>query len=335
MIEAERAAALTQVVVQAINTHYPHKPDHLVLDGTDDLAPHRVHPAFHGSYDWHSCVHMHWSLVRLLNHHPHLSAPVHTLNINLTAANIAEELRYAQHPNRSSFSRPYGWAWLLKLDAELRLCTHPAAGAWRDALQPLAAHFAEAFVAHLPKLTTPIRHGVHGNTAFACLFALHWARLAAHDALADCIVERTRTWFADDVAHGVFWEPSGTDFLSGTLTEAHLMSHVLSAGDFRDWFAGFMPVPLTETPLCTRLQVSDRQDAQIVHLDGLNLSRTWNARAITNALKFGDPQSEALFAIARQGLADSAAQVFEGDFVATHWLASFLLLAETENVDVL
>ncbi len=335
MIDAVRAAALAPVVVQAIAIRYPHKPEHMVLDGGDLPSPQHAHPAFHGSYDWHSCVHMHWSLVRLVNLHPTLAAPVHTLNTNLTGVNIAAELRYATHPDRLSFSRPYGWAWLLKLDAELRLSTHPAAAAWRHAVQPLAAHFAEAFVAHLPKLTTPIRHGVHSNTAFACLLALHWARVTAHDVLAACIAERAHSWFAEDVAHGVFWEPSGADFLSGTLTEAHLMSHVLSAGDFRDWFAGFMPVPLTETPLCKRLHVSDRRDAHIVHLDGLNLSRAWNARAITCALKFGNLQSETLFAIARQGLADSAAQVFEGDFVATHWLASFLLLAETENVDVL
>jgi Protein of unknown function (DUF2891) len=335
MLNDGQAEALAQGIARSISTAYPNHVQHLYVDAQDRASPQLTHPAFSGSYDWHSCVHMHWSLVRLLNQFNANAVAPQVLNANLRPEKITAELRYFQHPARRSFSRPYGWAWLLKLDSELRLCNHADALQWRAALAPLVAHLACAFEAHLPQLTTPIRHGVHTNTAFACIHALQWAKLNNRQSLIDLIEQRARHWFGDDVAHGVFWEPSGADFLSPTLTEALLMSQVLSMVEFRTWFAAYLPVPLTETPLGQNLEISDRSDPHIVHLDGLNLSRAWCARGLLCVLEFGTDQSKALFAMAQRALNDSAPQVLGGDFVATHWLASFLLLAETEFTDVL
>ncbi len=337
MIDTGQAQALALLAKSAIETTLPHHVLH-AMQHESDIAPPRIHhPAFHGSYDWHSCVHMHWSLARLLNQFPAAAGQTapQVFDQNLTPENIATELSYVASQGRSSFERPYGWAWLLKLDAELRLCTHPRAPQWRAALAPLSDFFATSFEAHLPVLLAPVRHGVHSNTAFACILALQWARLSARWSLADLIVARAIAWFGDDVAHGVFWEPSGTDFLSPTLTEALLISHVLPAAQFSSWFDAFLPVPIAETPLEKCVVPGDRGDGQLVHWDGLNLSRAWCARGLVRALPLGCPQAQALDAIAQRGMAQSAPQVLQGEFVATHWLASFLLLAETESQGVM
>ncbi len=339
--EPAHLAALAQRVTLALDTKLPHLLQHSFTSAGERVAPHTLHPAFHGSYDWHSSVHMHWSLVRLLkflelhakNGHfaPQVVAQtIRVLEANLTPANIQIECDYFDHPARKTFERPYGWAWLLKLDLELRDCSHADAAQWRSALAPLVERLAAALEAHLQTLSHPIRHGVHANTAFACVLALKWARAMPCWSLVDVIENRAKHWFGDDVAHGVFWEPSGTDFLSPTLTEALLMSHVLGGADFRAWFKLFLPVSLTETSLAQIITPPDRLDAQLVHGDGLNLARAWAARGIINALPLGSEASEFLRTLARESVAHSAPQVLEGDFVATHWLASFWLLAETE-----
>jgi hypothetical protein len=333
MLDAASAHRLASSVVRAINTTYPHANVHLA-QSRDDVAPASIsHPAFHGSYDWHSCVHMHWSLVRLLNmglRGDEQTAAIETLDRSLTAENIAGELAYVARPSNALFERPYGWAWLLKLDAELTHCGHANAPAWRAALAPLATHFADALIRYLTNLNAPIRHGVHANTAFASVLALRWARIKKRDLLTDAIESQAVRWFENDVAHGVFWEPSGTDFLSPTLTEALLMSHVLSAAQFRAWFAQFLPIPLHETPLLSTVTPKERRDAQLVHWDGLNLSKAWCAKGLVRVLALGDDQAFALTAAARDWIDAAQSQAIEGDFVATHWLASFVLLAQTE-----
>jgi hypothetical protein len=343
MLQLEQARALAQTAARAIQTAYPHHIVHLVLNEQDNRLPAHQHPAFGGSYDWHSCVHMHWSLVRLMNRFPADAELVATcsaaLSQTLTAERLNTELDYLRTRERRSFERPYGWAWLLKLDAELMVLgsnrTYAASAAWRDALAPLAQHIAQAFVAFLRVLPTPVRHGVHSNTAFACVLALQWARLNAHWELVDTIESRARTWFADDMAHGVHWEPSGTDFLSPTLTEALLMSHFVPTPQFRAWFDAFLPIPIAETPLATIATPGDRSDGQLVHFDGLNFARAWCARGLLQALPLDHPQAAALRQLAFDGIAASQQQAVHGEFVATHWLASFLVLAETEYAGVL
>lgn len=343
MLHVGQARALARVAQQAILTHFPHHAVHLVRDRHDAQLPSVLHPAFHGSYDWHSCVHMHWSLARLWSRFPAdhevTTLAQRVLGTGLTSSNIQQELAYFQAPGRAGFERPYGWAWLLKLDSELAVCAQVApdsdAHVFRDALRPLCQHIAVEFVGFLNTLHVPVRHGVHGNTAFACVLALQWARLNAHWELVTAIETQAQNWFIDDLAHGVHWEPSGTDFLSPTLTEALLMSQIVPTAQFIAWFDAFLPIPLAETPLHRVARPGDRADAQMVHLDGLNLSRAWCARGLLQVLPLDHREAGALSALAAEGIAASAAEASDGEFVATHWLTSFLLLAETEYSGVL
>jgi hypothetical protein len=319
----ETAARFADIALGHVTREYPHKLDH-VMDGPEDVAgPRELHPIFFGSFDWHSCVHGWWLMLRLRRLFPDLPVArrIEGLADEMLAPDmVAGELAYLDRAYSGGFERPYGWAWLLALHAEAQL--HPDRP-WAADLEPLALAFAERFQLYLPKLTYPIRVGTHFNTAFASILALEWAD-ENDEALAALIRERAPAWFGGDRAyHG--WEPGGDEFLSGGLCEALLMNRIL-AGAFRAWFAAFLPDLAAGEPrsLFTPATVSDRSDGKIAHLDGLNLSRAWCWRQLAPAL---EPElAELARRTADEHLAASLPHV-AGDYMGEHWLATFALLA--------
>lgn len=313
---AQRFATLT---LGHLTREWPYKLDQ-ILTGPGDLAtPATLHPIFHGSFDWHSCVHGWWQVMRLARLFPHVAAPVEALaDRMLTPERAAGELAFLDRPLSGGFERPYGWGWLLALHDELALRPDKP---WAAAIEPLARAFAERFTGYLPRLIYPVRSGKHDNTAFALIHALRWAR--THNAvLATLIEDRAREWFGDD-CDARPWEPSGEDFLSATLTEAMLMHEVLGNA-FAAWFAAFLPDPFGETTRCLREPaiVSDRSDGRLAHLDGLNLARAWCWRAIADAT----PDPVQARAIADAHLNDALPHLAD-DYMGEHWLATFALLA--------
>lgn len=317
-LDAALAERLARVALGHVGQEWPQKLDH-VLEGPEDLRrPSALHPAFHGSFDWHSCVHAHWLLARLLRHFPALpcaAAITARFEAAFTDANIAAERAYLARPSARGFERPYGWAWLLKLHAELD-------GVFAERLAPLARDFAARFRAHLPLATYPVRHGVHSNTAFALILATDWAR--AHDpGLLDLFRATARRWYADD-ADAQAWEPSGEDFLSPVLCEALCMQRLLPEAEFATWFARFLPRLGDGEPaaLFAPAAVSDRSDGRIVHLDGVNLSRAWCWRALAEE----HPAAARMCAAAEAHLAASLPHV-DGHYMGAHWLATFAVLA--------
>ncbi|WP_298394282.1 DUF2891 domain-containing protein [Sphingobium sp.] len=319
---AGRFAALT---LSHLGRRYPFKMD-LVWAGPDDARePAEHHPIFHGSFDWHSCVHGWWQVMRLMRLYPDIAAAAEIrqrADAMLTPEKVAGELAYLDRPLSAGFERPYGWAWLLALHRELAQHDAP----WADALAPLARAFAARFHAFLPKLTYPLRVGTHFNIAFALTLALRWAD--DHDpALVALIRDRAIGWFGEDRGCQA-WEPGGDEFLSSALTEALLMSRLLPAPDFADWFHGFLPDLEQGRPetLFTPATVSDRSDGKIAHLDGLNLSRAWCWRGIAAVLGPADPVSALARDAARVHIEASLPHV-AGDYMGEHWLATFALLA--------
>lgn len=317
------ASKLAGLALAHVRRPYPYKLDHVMAGPEDVLPPSVLHPIFHGSYDWHSCVHGYWLLLRLRRAYPDLPevpAIEALANEMLVPDRVAGELAYLSRPTSAGFERPYGWGWLLKLHAEA--VQHDAP--WGAALEPLARAFAARFHAFLPKLTYAIRVGTHFNTSFALTLGDDWA--ATHDpGLQALIAKRARNWFAND-RDCQAWEPGGDEFLSSALAEARLMQRVLGPG-FEDWFAGFLPRAAQQQPasLFTPATVSDRSDGKIVHLDGLNLSRAWCWRAIAAAVADGDVRAAATDAADRH-IAASLPHV-AGDYMGEHWLATFALLA--------
>jgi hypothetical protein len=324
---ADRFAALA---LRCVRQEYPNKLDHVMNGAGEVKSPKALHPAFYGCFDWHSSVHGHWMLVKLLREHPGMAraAEIRTLlDEHLSPGRIALEVAYLGGANRRSFERTYGWAWLLKLSAELRSWDEPSARRWAEALQPLADELAARFLAFLPKQTYPIRTGVHPNTAFSLDLALDYAQAAGDVRLEALIRERARDWFGRDRRGPLAWEPGGEDFLSPCLEEAALMSRLLPPAGFRRWLEGFLPgLPGGLVPAV----VSDRTDPKIVHLDGLNLSRARALRRIAAALGAGDVRSAGLLRLADRHARASLPYLASGSYEGEHWLATFAvrMLAE-------
>src|SRR5262249_41020564 len=238
----EQASAFARLALKCVSQEFPNKPEH-VMAGPDDVkVPRAVHPAFYGSYDWHSSVHGHWMLLRLLRRFPDLpgSGQIRAaLAENLTAKNLQAEAAYFARPNSQSFERPYGGAWLLKLAEELHGWDDPDGREWSRTLKPLTDAVVARYLAYFPRQTYPVRSGVHPNTAFGLAFALDYARAVGHPKLRGLVEERSRSYFAKDQGSPAAWEPDGTDFFSPSLTEADLMRRVLPPAEFRAWFRRF------------------------------------------------------------------------------------------------
>ena len=324
----ELAETFARLALAGIDREYPNKPME-VLEGPEDLRlPRAQHPAFYGSFDWHSAVHGHWLLVRLLRLYPGLPSAAEIrarLSAHLTAENLAAEAAWFERKENLSFDRPYGWAWLLRLALELRTWDDPEARAWAANLAPLERRLVTLYCEYLPKLTYPIRTGVHPDTAFALAQLIDYARAVGSADLEVLAAERARAWFGADRDYPAAYEPSGEDFFSPGLNEADLMRRVLPAEAFARWLDLFSPGWKEAPPgaWAAPARVSDLSDPKITHLVGLNLSRAWTLEGIASALPDGDPRRAVLRRAADAHAREGLRYVFSGHYEGEHWLATF------------
>ncbi|MGZ6018069.1 MAG: DUF2891 domain-containing protein [Phenylobacterium sp.] len=327
-VTRELASQFARIALGHVAREYPNKLDQ-VLDGPGDArGPRDLHPIFFGSFDWHSCVHGYWLLATLLRLQPSIpeaSAIRELFDDAFTAEKVAGEVAYLARPSSRGFERPYGWGWLLKLQAELM--AHDAA--WANTHQPLADVFVARFEDFLPRATYPLRTGVHSSTSFAIALAQDYAVASSNHALTDLFTEKMRTWHLAD-RDAPAWEPSGDEFLSATLMTAACLQRLLPRAEFQAWFRAYLPRATRREPatLFTPATVSDRSDGKIAHLDGLNFSRAWCWRELAATLPPDDPLVAVAEAAAQAHLAASLPHV-DGDYMGEHWLASFALLALT------
>ena len=324
----KQASHFAALALKCVAREFPNKPEHVINNASEVKSPQALHPAFYGCYDWHSSVHGHWMLIRLLKMFPSLPEAQRirdALNQNLTAENIQAEVAYMKQPNRQSFERTYGWAWALKLAEELHSWNDTDGKKWFENLQPLAELLSKSYRTFLPKQTYPIRTGVHPNTAFGLAFALDYAKTVGDRELETLLSERSRAYYGKDTNYPGAWEPGGEDFFSAALMEADLMRRVMPAREFATWFHRFLPAVAKGGPpaLLQPAIVTDRTDPKLVHLDGLNLSRAWCMRSIAAALPVNDPARKVLAASAENHASAALAHVASGDYAGEHWLASF------------
>ncbi len=340
-ISPELAGRFSTLALDCVHREYPNKIAHVFTNATDVGTPNQLHPAFYGCFDWHSSVHGHWLLVRLLHVGPQ-DAPwradaIAALSQSFTAENIAAEIAYFEAPNRASYERPYGVAWFLQLTAELRELaqkdTTSEAKQWLATLEPLEAVITSKVKSWLPKLAYPIRLGTHNQSAFAFGLMLDAARISGDTELEVMLIERSKTYHLSDKNCPLAYEPSGEDFLSPCLSEADLMRRVLGQKEFADWLSGFLPNLPTDGSgnwLAPGI-VKDASDGKLVHLDGVNLSRAWNLENIARALPQGDPRITSLNAAADIHRDAGLKAVTDAHYSGSHWLASFATYLMTQR----
>jgi len=321
VFDQAQAARFAKMALTCLHQEYPNKIAHSLNSDADVKPPRELTPAFYGCYDWHSCVHGHWLLVRLARLFPQAPfAPEarRAVGQSLTPANIAQEVKYLSADGRNTFERPYGLAWLLQLAAELKEWDDPEARRWYATLRPLEQAVTARIASWLPKLEHPIRTGEHNNTAFSMGLMLDYARITGNPEFGKLVASRARDYYLKDRNCPLAYEPSGEDFLSPCLAEADVMRRVLPQAEFVGWFAGFLPrVDLEPT------RVADVTDGKLWHLAGLNLSRAWMLEGIVSQLPAGDGQRKGLEALAgrlrQAGLESISSEHYEGG----HWLGSF------------
>jgi hypothetical protein len=334
--DAHFAERFAKLALACVEKEYPNKISHVLNSDADVAPPRKLTPAFYGCYDWHSSVHGHWLLVRLLRTFPDGSfagAAREALRKSLTAENLKQEAAYLRGEGRTSFERPYGLAWLLQLCAELREWDDDQAREMAANLRPLEEAAVERLENWLPKLSHPVRIGEHDQTAFGLGLMLDYARSTKSDSFARLVVDSAKKFFLSDQDCPLNYEPSGEDFLSPCLAEADVMRRLLSQEEFAKWLNKFMPqIPTIRNADWLPVTVSpDRSDPKLAHLDGLNLSRAWMLEGIISALPPDNPRRPALAAAAeahrRAGLAAVTGEHYEGG----HWLGSFAVYLTTQR----
>lgn len=331
-LDYDTVVKLAGLPLECMFTIYPNRLSQ-TLDSQDDLKPPpELHPTFYGCYDWHSSVHGHWLLAKVGNLFP--DSEVH-LNVTtrfqdqFNQPKIQKELEYFQTKSGKLFERTYGWAWLLKLQLELQSSDNEEFRTYSDILRPLADEIAALYVDFLPRLVYPVRVGEHSNTAFGLIFALEYAMLDGNEMLEESIRNVSKTFFLEDRACPLNYEPSGSDFLSPCLQEADLMSRIIEdQAEYTGWLENFLPQLFKEDFILEPGEVVDRTDGKLVHLDGLNFSRAWNLYNI--ARKITDANTDMFARLLKAGddhILKSIDFVVGSDYAGSHWLASFLLHA--------
>jgi hypothetical protein len=331
---AERAEAYARVALANIEREFPHSESVFQSETGAVPRPRELHPAFFGSLDWHSCVEMHWVLVRLLRLTPDRLPQDEiraALDTHLTAEALGAEARYFAEPSNRYAERPYGWAWALCLAEELRALGDADAARWSENMSTLVELIVEGLVEWLPKLDYPVRYGIHANTAFSLSLAMPSARRKPR--FFEAVNQAAERWYREDVSYPAEWEPSAFDFLSPALTEAELMASLLPELEFASWLERFLPGIAGGEPatLFTPVEVSDPTDGHIAHLHGLNLSRAWCWRRLATALADDDPRSPVMLEAAERHVAASLDHAVGGDYMVEHWLPAYAVLYLSED----
>jgi hypothetical protein len=328
----EQAAGLAKLALAGLQREFPNKPANVITGPETILGPKAMHPAFYGCYDWHSSVHGHWMLIRLLKTNPNHALAQESrvrLSENLTVENILVETAYFDEKENKSFERMYGWAWLLRTVDELHTWNDPLGKQWLQALKPLEQRIVELTKNYLPRLKQPIRTGVHPDSAFALGQTLDYARTVGDKELELLVTTRAREYYLNDKNYNTNYEPSGEDFFSQSLNEADLMRRILTASEFANWLTQFLPNLLNSNLLST-VDVSDVTDPKLVHIAGVDLSRSWCMQGIANALPQNDPRSAPLMRSAQQHAKVGLSYVFSGHYEGEHWLGTFAVYMLTD-----
>ncbi len=327
-LDVAAATRFANLALKCLHNEYPNHISHTLDSAAAALPPHELTPAFYGCLDWHSDVHGHWLLIRLLRlfpQAPFAAAARAEVARSITAQNIAGELKYMQQEDRASFERPYGLAWLLQFCAELREWHDPQAQQWLATLAPLETEAALRVANWLPKLHYPIRVGEHDQTAFSFGLIWDWAGVAGDSHMRQLLKDAAQRFYVNDRACPLSYEPSGEDFLSPCLAEADFMRRVLDQGAFGRWLSAFLPgVPHGDNSSWLQpAVVTDRSDPKLAHIDGLNLSRAWMLEGIAHGLARGDPRVPALLRAAARHREVALPAVTGEHYEGGHWLGTF------------
>lgn len=289
--------------------------------------------AFYGCYDWHSAVNSTWMMVALSKDYQDLPLRrllQEKLTEHLGAKNIAGEVEFFKLAK--NFEKPYGYAWLLKLHAELRTWNDPEAAKLAANVQPLRDLFSAKLIEYYDHLPVASRAGVHPNTAMSMVLVLDALSAVPDSKLNDAVTRNATRLFAQDRDCPTAFEPGGTEFLSPCMSEAQLMSRILPRAQFPQWLADFLPpfdAPQFQ-PLAKAVDVSKITDKEEFagksHLIGLAFSRAYAMTELADALPANDPRVPVLHQLAAINAASGMTALPDAGYLGSHWLGTYAVL---------
>jgi len=336
---SERAMALVAMPLACVD--HPHslpeqRTDYLWIN---DVKPHMLDTyattrAFYGCSDWHSAVNSTWTLITVLKQFPEISVGKlirEKLREHLGKKNIEGEMEFFK--TSKNFEVPYGYAWLLKVYAELVSWSDPEANTWAENLAPMVQQFSKKLVEYYTDLQFPSRPGMHPNTANTIGLLLDYSAVVNDVALKEVLLKTANRFFMKDQNCPTAYEPAGTDFLSPCLCEARLMSLVLDSPQYLTWLERFLPPAYSEAfkPLTTPVDVSGVKKKDLEggksHLIGLGFSRGQALLDIAIALPREDARIPVLRRLAAINISGAYQALAEAGYAGSHWFATYAVLS--------
>ncbi len=332
------ASAFVDLSLHCVDLPYPYKIGYR-FPSEEWVKPHtEVHPSFYGCWDWHSAVHGHWAMIKVLKTFPSIKEKDSIrlkLRANLTQENLTAEYDFfAKESFTGGFERTYGWAWLLKLYAELASWDDQEGQQWKQNMQPLAELLSQKTIDYLKVLSSPLRPGTHANTAFSFGLMTEYAMDMDDTELLDAMKAFSRKHFVSDKNCPTAYEPSGTDFISPCLAEAAVMTKLMDQETYSNWFEAFLPTLGSSefSTIATPPVVLDKEDPGIGHLIGLMFQRAWCLKQIAAMFDDTDPRKTSFLNIADKHIRQGESIMFESGYGGAHWLATFAIYAYTIEV---
>ena len=299
----------------------------------------RIWPSFYGCFDWHSAVHNHWAMVKLLRHYPSIpeaSLIRERLNKSFDTSNIQAEIRFLQANDDAAnlpseeFEFPYGRSWLLKVADELLRWNDTTAQRWYLQLKPLSDYIAERYKYMWPDIIVPVYTGSHETSSMGISFALDYARTVGDKELEKLMVEKSLLFYKDKKGYDLSKEPFGYDFMSKGLLVCDLMRKVLKPAAFEKWVVAYVPQLFNDTTIEKTLQIKavKNHTGMSSHWDGFHLNRIWCLNGLmTSMTKLKSPikhkwqeKQMAMWNYAQESIG-------KGNYDIDHWLSSFSVYA--------
>jgi hypothetical protein len=331
------ASYFAKLSLQCADKQSPHfyekyKEHYEIVDSTTSKD---LWPSFYGCFDWHSSVHNHWCMIKLLKNHPSIpeAALIRArLNEAFSVENMKYEAFFLSQNEEGYFEFPYGQSWFLKLADELKSWNDQDAKKWLKNSEPLLVLIEENHLKYWNATPSVKISGSHDSPAMGISFALDYSRSFKKKKLEKTLLAAAKKYYLTIENAPILSEPVEYDFMSGTLLIADLMRKVLSGKEYAVWLSKFTPELVDESRAHLALKINkiEVHDGYESHWDGFHLNRIWclNGMLISLPKKSVSPSLKGKWTNAMNEMWDYAQlSIGKGNYDIDHWLSSFSVFA--------
>lgn len=329
------ASYFAQLSLGCVSKTYPHYFYKGFSEKVPSGSPKDLWPSFCGCYDWHSSVHNHWCMIKILKLFPNIAEAAEMrsrLNESFNPEKIKKELEYVRTHENGLFEFPYGQSWVLKMAEELSTWKDRDAQRWLNNLAPLSDYIAFVHSLVWKQVDKVELSGSHDSPAMALSFAYDYAVQFNDDKLKKVVSSAAMKYYGKVQNTSIEKEPYEYDFMSASLLVADLMRKVMTPEKYVKWCKKFCPNLFISSKVNVALQIkrSAKHDGYESHWDGYHLNRIWCLNGMLKTLPEGtlDEATKAEWVLAMNQMWDYAQEsIGKGNYDIDHWLSSFSVFA--------